>query len=294
MDVNGQMHPGTVAVMVTELEEDPNVLASTGYPLDVPPPDATIWAWVMCQFRYNCLSQFVSNHSDVCWGGAMMMRKADFDDDTCEVKSRWENGGYSDDMLVAACAADYGRAIATPLRAIFPNGMKKDVTFSDTWDFLRRQIFVLTTYGSCPNCMKHSFLLFAYATLNALPAYAFFTAILTLICLIVHACYTSFGVMLCSNFSCSCAFLASLAWTVFIAKKHLHTSVKLTKVLSPEAAPMDVSHVSYLMLTTSLILQSSLAPFVTVFTLCNRSIVWGGITYRVRWGRVVEIERPNK
>jgi hypothetical protein len=135
MDVNGQMHPGTVAVMVTELEEDPNVLASTGYPLDVPPPDATIWAWVMCQFRYNCLSQFVSNHSDVCWGGAMMMRKADFDDDTCEVKSRWENGGYSDDMLVAACAADYGRAIATPLRAIFPNGMKKDVTFSDTWDF---------------------------------------------------------------------------------------------------------------------------------------------------------------
>merc|ERR1719482_2694418 len=101
------------------------------------------------------------------------------------MKSRWLDGGYSDDMLVGACAMGHGRTIATPLRAIFYNCMKKDVTFCQAWDFLRRQVFVLTTYGSRGNCMKHSLLFFAYATLNAFPAIAFYASVLILSCAIL-------------------------------------------------------------------------------------------------------------
>merc|ERR1719352_1352012 len=92
-----------------------------------------------------------------------MMRPREILDDVCGLRTCWTQGGYSDDMLVAACAEANGRSIATPLRAIFPNQIKGDTTFSQSWEFCRRQIFVLTTWSRCRNCLKHYTLLILYA-----------------------------------------------------------------------------------------------------------------------------------
>jgi hypothetical protein len=288
MDANSQMHPGTVAVLFNELDMDPNVLAATGYPLDVPPPDASVWAWVMCQFRYNCMSEFSSSRSDFIWGGAMLMRKSDIDDDVCEVKTRWLDGGYSDDMLVQACAADHGRAIATPLRAVFCNHMKKDVSFCEAWDFLRRQTFVLTTYGSCRNCCKHILLLFLYATFGAFPAYAFYASLPVLVGICIQPTISS---VLTVNFFFACGMALLLCITMIVIRMHLRATANLVSSLSPSASPVDVAHAGFSKLLLSFLLQSTLAPFVALCTV-KRSIVWGGITYCIKCGKVVDIQRP--
>jgi len=102
----------------------------------------------MAQFRYNCLSEFLSNRSTFVWGGAMVLRRADVEQNMYGLLDWWRKGGYSDDMQVQACAQDAGRMIATPLSAIFPNELKKDVTFDYCWGFLRRQNWVRTELTS--------------------------------------------------------------------------------------------------------------------------------------------------
>merc|ERR1719203_873523 len=109
----------------------------------------------MCQFRYNVLIGLKEGGTP--WGGALLMRKNDILNDTCGIQTRWLEGGYSDDLLVGACARDFDRDVVIPYRAIFPNNVKKDVTFAQAWDFIRRQIFTLVTYGSPLNHIIHSF-----------------------------------------------------------------------------------------------------------------------------------------
>lgn len=159
LDPNGKLHPSTVGSLVSELQDDPAIFAATGYTLDLPEPDATVWSWVICQFRYLSLSHFSSSRSDLIWGGAVMMRKADIMQK--DMQAWWRNGGYSDDALLCGFAAEHGRAIATPLTALFPNQVKKSTTFCQALDFIYRQVFVLNTYGSLRHWLKHRWLFFS-------------------------------------------------------------------------------------------------------------------------------------
>ena len=78
----------------------------------------------------------------------MLLRKTDLDGNAYGLLDTWLHGGYSDDMQVQATAQDHGRKIATPLTAIVPNRLKGEVSLGYAWDFLKRQNFVLYTYGS--------------------------------------------------------------------------------------------------------------------------------------------------
>ena len=44
MDANCKLHPGTVHLLMNELENDTSVFVATGYPFDMPPENASIWA----------------------------------------------------------------------------------------------------------------------------------------------------------------------------------------------------------------------------------------------------------
>jgi hypothetical protein len=275
---------------------DPTVFAATGYPLDIPQPEAGMWAWTMCQFRYIGLAAFTSENSDFIWGGAMMMRSREILDDVCGIRTRWTQGGYSDDMLVAACAESNGRSIATPMRAIFPNQIR-DMTFSQSWDFCRRQIFVLTTWSNVRNCLKHSALLSLYAVGAGLIFPAFLVATLTVLgyaCLFL-CCGATAEQLVGASEDLRLALLFQLTFLVSACtqKRYILGLAVVAEEESPAGPHISTLHTTVWLLATSLLCQSALAPWVAFFSLARRCIVWGNVTYRIRRGKVVHLQRPN-
>ena len=292
LDANAALHPGTVLSMVHEIEQDDDVFVATGYPFDVPPPGASLWSWTVAQFRWTCLSEFLSNRSTFVWGGAMLLRKSDLDENRYGLMDLWLKGGYSDDMLVQATAQDNGRKIATPLTAIFPNTLKKDVPFSYAWDFLMRQNFVLFTYGSAGQLCRQALMIFAYAFFNVLfgPALLLAAASLPEAALCPgrldeakHATHLGACVL----------FFGLYVGAVFVLRANLRAIAGMCTVLSPEASAVDVSHVRPGRLAASLLSQALFAPAVTMRNAACATCKWGGIYYTRRRGRIVRVHRPG-
>jgi hypothetical protein len=59
----------------------------------------------------------------------------------------WREGGYSDDLLLAALAARDGLPVATHRAALLPQLLQAAPGWAAYWNYLRRQIWVLDTYG---------------------------------------------------------------------------------------------------------------------------------------------------
>jgi len=60
----------------------------------------------------------------------MMMHADDFREDRCGVVSGLRDGGYSDDMTLAAIAGQHKRLISSPPVAVFPHPLASDLSFS--------------------------------------------------------------------------------------------------------------------------------------------------------------------
>jgi len=277
--------------MVSAMEKDPDVYVASGMPFDVPPADATIWSWTMAQFRYNNMSEFMSNNSTFVWGGAMMLRKEDLDSNRYKLKDLWLGGGYSDDMQVQACAQDNGRKIATPMDVLLHNPLKGSMTFTDCWNFLRRQNFPLYTYSSTANWVRHVCLGFLYVVANApaplaaviSPASIFITCLWPEYYFTqAHALHLSF---------CLAYFVLSVAAMICL-RQNLQSVAEMCDVQSLDGSKVDISHIAHLQLFVAQNLQSALAPLVGLATLFTRTIEWGGILYTRKWGRIVHIRRP--
>ncbi|KAM0030783.1 putative ceramide glucosyltransferase, nucleotide-diphospho-sugar transferase [Helianthus debilis subsp. tardiflorus] len=85
------------------------------------------------------------------WGGCMMMHADDFRMDKHGVVTQLRDGGYSDDMTLAAIAGAHKRLITSPPVAVFPHPLASDLTFSRYWNYLRKQTFVLESYTTYIN-----------------------------------------------------------------------------------------------------------------------------------------------
>merc|ERR1719491_1114359 len=70
--------------------------------------------------------------------------------------------------------------------------------------------------------------------------------------------------------------------------------MRLSSLLSPGAAAVQYSHISFFVLLISFVIHSHLAPFVAISSVCTRSAVWGGVEYRIRGGKVFQIKRPGR
>merc|ERR1719189_1830836 len=291
LDANCHVHPGTVTTMVFEMMRDGKIFATPGFPLDVPQSGATVWAWAMCQFRYAVLCEFSRHRTNFAWGGAMLMRKAEIDNDECEIKTRWLNGGYSDDMLVGAAALDHGRTICTPVRALFPNTVKRDVTLCQLWDFLHRQAFALTTCSSGRHCCAVSSMLLVYGVFNCIPLPALLLSLFTTstrsFCAIAAR---SADPLRSYDLALSMLFIVALACCMDLQQRYLRRCFKLAQSLSP-GQKFTEFHMSRTMQLASFLWQTSLAPLIALSTM-DRTIKWGGILYRIGGGRVWRVYRP--
>jgi hypothetical protein len=64
------------------------------------------------------------------WGGCMMMHAQDFRTDRYGMVTGLREGGYSDDMTLAAVAGANGRMISSPERAVFFHPLAANLSFS--------------------------------------------------------------------------------------------------------------------------------------------------------------------
>ncbi|KAG5087461.1 hypothetical protein JHK86_000073 [Glycine max] len=82
LDDDVRLHPGSIGALVREMEKNPKIFIQTGYPLDL--PSGSLGSY--CIYEYH------------------MMHSEDFRQDNCGVVSGLRDGGYSDDMTLAAIA----------------------------------------------------------------------------------------------------------------------------------------------------------------------------------------------
>lgn len=285
VDMGCRMNPGTLQALVHEMETDQRCFVATGFPFDVPPPQATIWAWTLCQFRYLIMTDFLTNRSTFVWGGTMLLRKADIDNNKYNILDHWSKGGYSDDTTVQACAQDNGRTIATPLEAVFAHPVRGDMDLWNAWDFLHRQNFVLTTYVNLPSRIRHYVLFFLYgvgAVAVSIGNLLFASKMLlfaydyTLIKLHVFSFVTTMTIL--------------LTWSVMVLIQHhnLTQVVALINALSPQNT-IDIRHMSHWVLWWSNALHGFLAAAAGIRNFCCNHVTWRGIKYRIENGGVVEV-----
>ncbi|GAU11736.1 hypothetical protein TSUD_74870 [Trifolium subterraneum] len=85
LDDDVRIHPGSIGALTREMEKNPEIFIQTGYPLDL--PSGSLGSY--CIYEYH------------------MMHADDFRQDRYGVVSGLKDGGYSDDMTLAAIAAPF-------------------------------------------------------------------------------------------------------------------------------------------------------------------------------------------
>merc|ERR1712038_1379667 len=94
------------------------------------------------------------------------------------------------------------------------------------------------------------------------------------------------------NIGLAVGFLLSFLLAMILQRRYLKRCWKLAESLSPKSIIMDWTMTWYQQIM-SFLLETALAPFITLSVVCRRSSVWGGITYHVKGGRVVRVDRPK-
>eukprot|EP00238_Polyblepharides_amylifera_P007089 CAMPEP_0196576844 /NCGR_PEP_ID=MMETSP1081-20130531/6013_1 /TAXON_ID=36882 /ORGANISM="Pyramimonas amylifera, Strain CCMP720" /LENGTH=499 /DNA_ID=CAMNT_0041895561 /DNA_START=244 /DNA_END=1740 /DNA_ORIENTATION=- len=167
LDDDIQLHPGSIQVLVDAMLEDSKVLVATGYPLDIPPVDSSMGTYCTMVYHLPLLVAFShGTHAVHVWGGCMMLPLKEMRADSYGIMSAFQEGGYSDDLILASLCGARGRIVACPARAIFLNHMDPDWGFTKYWNYLRRQIFVLFTFTSFHNFMVNSVMLVVHCYIS--------------------------------------------------------------------------------------------------------------------------------
>ncbi|OMO58300.1 Ceramide glucosyltransferase [Corchorus olitorius] len=249
LDDDVRLHPGSIGALTAEMEKNPEIFIQTGYPLDL--PSGSLGSY--CIYEYH------------------MMHADDFRYDRYGVVSGLRDGGYSDDMTLAAIAGAHKRLITSPPVAVFPHPLSSDLSFSRYWNYLRKQTFVLESYIDKVNWIMNK---------------ALFTT---------H-CYLSWGfvapyVMGLILVSC----LAICTFTELLSMWNLtRIEVQLCNMLSPESPQLSLGTYNWIMVFMALLVDNFLYTISAFRSHFSQSINWSGIRYYLKDGKISKIERNKE
>ncbi len=163
LDDDVRAHPQLINHLQAALEDDPKVFMATGYPLDLVPPGSNLWAHAAAAFHLVLVPAMSHGRTFFAWGGCMMFRQDDLVRDAYGLVSAWRNGGYSDDLIAGTKCFEHGLKIACPEAAHMFQLLDREWTRAKFWNYIRRQLFVLTTYTNPFSYRFHALLLFTNA-----------------------------------------------------------------------------------------------------------------------------------
>lgn len=225
----------------------------------------------------------------------MMMHANDFRKDRYGMVTGLRNGGYSDDMTLAAVAGANKRIISSPPVAIFFHPLAKNITFSQYWNYLRKQTFVLESYNTYVNWLMNRALFYSHCWLSwsfVLPFVMSAVQLLSLSRFVFGSpylksdlCITGF-IFACSHLFCVMVEITSL--------RHLsRVEIDLCNALSPEQEPFSIQSYNWFLVFWALIVDNFLYPLSAIYSHFTQSINWAGVQYHLRNGKIHKIDRTN-
>ncbi|XP_052200408.1 uncharacterized protein LOC127806880 [Diospyros lotus] len=301
LDDDVRMHPGSIGALAAEMEKNPEIFIQTGYPLDL--PSGSLGSYCIYEYHMPCSMGFATGGKTFfLWGGCMMasinfqMRADDFRNDRHGVVSELRDGGYSDDMTLAAIAGAHKRLITSPPVAVFPHPLASDLSFSRYWNYLRKQTFVLESYTTKVNRIMNRALFSSHCYLSwGFVAPYFMAVIHVAAALRIHSKgysledtgLTSRGLSLAGCLAI-CTFLELLSmWNL------TRIEVKLCNLLSPEAPPLSLASYNWCLVFIAMLVDNFLYPISAFRSHFCQSINWSGIRYHLKDGRISKIDRSK-
>lgn len=293
LDDDVRLHPGSIGALTAEMEKKPEIFIQTGYPLDL--PSGSLGSYCIYEYHMPCSMGFATGGKTFfLWGGCMMMHADDFRYDRYGVVSGLQDGGYSDDMTLAAIAGAHKRLISSPPVAVFPHPLASDLSFSRYWNYLRKQTFVLESYTTKVNWImnralftSHCYLSWGFvapyimtsvhvtAALRAyIKGYSFEETSLTNVGLLMVGCLVL----------CTATELLSM-WNL------TRIEVGLCNMLSPEAPQLSLASYNWGLVFIAMVVDNFLYTVSAVRSHFSQSINWSGIRYHLKDGKISKIDR---
>ncbi|GAB4852657.1 hypothetical protein Ancab_016872 [Ancistrocladus abbreviatus] len=293
LDDDVRLHPGTIGALTAEMEKNPEIFIQTGYPLDL--PSGSLGGYCIYEYHMPCSMGFATGGKTFfLWGGCMMMRADDFRQDNYGVVSGLRDGGYSDDMTLAAIAGDYKLLITSPPVAVFPHPLASDLSFGRYWNYLRKQTFVLESYVSKVNWMMNRALFSSHCYLSWGFVMPYFMAMIHIAAAlriqfnthsIEEEASISGGLKLAGCLAiCTIAELLSM-WNL------TKVEVQLCNMLSPEAPKLSLASYNWCLVFLAMLVDNFLYPVSAFRSHFSQSINWSGIRYYLKDGKISKIDR---
>ncbi|XP_057967370.1 uncharacterized protein LOC131157328 [Malania oleifera] len=293
LDDDVRLHPGTIGALTSEMEKNPEIFIQTGYPLDL--PSGSLGSYCIYEYHMPCSVGFATGGKTFfLWGGCMMMHADDFRTDRFGVVSQLRDGGYSDDMTLAAIAGAHKGLISSPPVAVFPHPLSSDLNFSRYWNYLRKQTFVLESYTTKVNWImnralfsSHCYLSWGFVAPYVMAVFHVAAAYRIHFHPIEDATFTSTGLLLAGCLAvCTVIELLSM-WNLTRIEVHL------CNMLSPEAPGLSLRSYNWGLVFIALVVDNFLYPVSAFRSHFSQSINWSGIRYYLKDGKINKIERSK-
>eukprot|EP01026_Neomeris_dumetosa_P029177 TRINITY_DN2364_c1_g1_i1.p1 TRINITY_DN2364_c1_g1~~TRINITY_DN2364_c1_g1_i1.p1 ORF type:complete len:488 (-),score=30.17 TRINITY_DN2364_c1_g1_i1:138-1601(-) len=321
LDDDIRLAPGFVQALIDRKEADGSQsFMSTAYPFDIPDMHANLLTYAVLVFHLPLLIGIsFKEHSFFVWGGCMLLPLADLQQgDKYGILEGWENGGYSDDLIVAGKCSLHKQHVLCSSFAVLPQRLGQKVTWKQYWNYLRRQLYVLDTYSDPHNRSVNSTMMFFLVYLS----WAFAISVVLTICQLV-ICFVGLIVyVICQqnpsliSFGYDCTFEQSsnecrismcpvdcqgcvigkvsiiliLTMAIFAHVALMNFVQVILKVLKRQdevgCRDLCVKNFNWVKLWLGMLFTYTLVPFCMMYTLCINDIEWSGITYRKHKGKV--------
>ncbi|XP_027925243.1 uncharacterized protein LOC114182552 [Vigna unguiculata] len=296
LDDDVRLHPGSIGALVREMQKNPDIFIQTGYPLDL--PSGSLGSYCIYEYHMPCSMGFATGgQTFFLWGGCMMMHSEDFRKDNCGVVSGLRDGGYSDDMTLAAIAGAHKKLISSPPVAVFPHPLASDLNFGRYWNYLRKQTFVLESYVTRVNQIMNRALFAVHCYLSWSFVAPYCMAVIHVAAAlrfnargnsIEELSYSSIGLnMVWLLVTCTFVSLFSM-WNL------TRIEVLLCNILSPEAPPLSLASYNWCKVFIAMLVDNCLYPLSAIRSHFSQSINWSGIIYYLKDGKINKIERIPK
>ncbi|XP_004251638.1 uncharacterized protein [Solanum lycopersicum] len=293
LDDDVRLHPGSIGALTTEMEKNPEIFIQTGYPLDL--PSGTLGSYCIYGYHMPCSMGFATGGKTFfLWGGCMMMHANDFRTDRHCVVSGLRDGGYSDDMTLAAIAGAHKRLITSPPVAVFPHPLATDLTFPRYWNYLRKQTFVLESYTTKVNWIMNRALFTSHCYLSWGFVSPYIMAGIHVAAALRHylkenslegTAMTCNGLLLVACLAvCTVIELLSI-WNLTRIEVHL------CNMLSPEAPQLSLASYNWCLVFIAMLVDNFLYPLSAMRSHLSQSINWSGIRYHLKDGKICKIDR---
>ncbi|KAL2927862.1 Ceramide glucosyltransferase 1 [Bienertia sinuspersici] len=313
LDDDVRLHPGSIGALTAEMEKNPEIFIQTGYPLDL--PSGSLGSYCIYEYHMPCSMGFATGGKTFfLWGGCMMMHADDFRNDNYGVVSELRDGGYSDDMTLAAiaavrsvlyplvkdnnevCQAVSGRAhkklITSPPVAVFPHPLASDLSFSRYWNYLRKQTFVLESYVSKINWIMNR-------ALFSVHCYFSWGFVAPYVMAVIHVAaafrmrYKAHSIEEETILYGGWLFVGCLAICTAIELLSMwnltRIEVHLCNLLSPEAPPLSLATYNWCLVFVAMLVDNFLYPISAFRSHFSQCINWSGIRYYLKDGKIYKV-----